>query len=100
MATAKIKRQQSFGLAVEGAIFGKPTPIILDVAGDYNFARGDVKVSVTKQVSIGDIVYRKVPTLLLPVNSSPQRAGRKMLENYIVTVCGKKGVVYFEQVPQ
>lgn len=99
MTTAKIKKQQNFGLAVEGAIFGKPTPIILDLAGDYHFARGDVKVSVTKQVSIGDVVYRKVPTLLLPVNSSPPRAGRKMLENYIVTICGRQGIVYFERVP-
>ena len=99
MTTAKIKPQRNFGLAVEGAIFGKPTPIILDIAGDYHFARGDVKVSVTKQVSIGDIVYRRVPTLLLPANSSPPRAGRRLLENYIVTVCGKQGIVYFEQIP-
>ncbi len=100
MTTAKIKPQRNYGLAVEGAIFGKPTPIILDFAGDYHFARGDVKVSVTKQVSIGDVVYRKIPTMLLPVNSSPPRAGRRMLDNYIVTICGKQGVVYFERVPE
>lgn len=99
MTTATIKKQRNYGLAVDGAIFGKPTPIILDMAGDYSFARGDVKVSTTKQVSIGDIVYRKVPTLLLPENSSPPRAGRKMLENYIITVCGPQGIVYFERIP-
>ena len=76
------------------------TPIILDVAGDYHFARGDVKVSSTKQVSMGDVVYRKVPTLLLPINHSPPRAGRKMLEKYIVTICPKAGVVYFERFPE
>ncbi|MEA2069322.1 MAG: hypothetical protein U9P12_08985 [Verrucomicrobiota bacterium] len=100
MAEAKIVGLQNYGLAVQGAIFGKPTPIILDVAGDYHFARGDVKVSSTKQVSMGDVVYRKVPTLLLPINNSPPRAGRKMLEKYIVTICPKAGVVYFERFPE
>jgi hypothetical protein len=100
MTSAKIKPLKNFGLAVEGAIFGETTPIILDIAGDYHFARGDVKVNITKQVSIGDVVYRKVPTLLLPQNSSPPRAGRKMLEKYIVTVCGKAGVVHFERIPE
>jgi hypothetical protein len=100
MTSAKIKRVQHYGLAVEGSIFGEPTPIILDFAGDYHFARGDVKVSATKQVSIGDIVYRKVPTLLLPINSSPPRAGRQMLNKYIVTICPKEGVVHFERYPE
>ena len=100
MTAAKIIKQPKYGLAVEGAIFGKSTPIILDFAGDYHFARGDVKVSSTKQVSIGDVVFRKVPTLLLPINSSPPRAGRRMLENYIVTICSREGVVYFERIPE
>ncbi|MBT8041943.1 MAG: hypothetical protein KJN98_02125 [Pontiella sp.] len=100
MTQARISPQANFGLAVEGAIFGKSTPIVLDFAGDYHFARGDVKVSSTKQVSIGDLVYRKVPTLLLPTHSSPPRAGRKMLEKYIVTLAPRQGVVYFERFPE
>ncbi|MEE9367798.1 MAG: hypothetical protein V3V05_02925 [Pontiella sp.] len=99
ISAAKIVRNPNFGLAVEGAIFGKSTPIILDFAGDYYFARGDVKVSSTKQVSLGNVVYRKVPTLLLPPNSSLPRAGRKMLEKYIITVCNREGIVYFERMP-
>ncbi len=100
MTEARIVSVPNAGLAVQGAIFGEASPIVLDTAGDYHFARGDVKVSVTKQVSIGDVVYRKVPTLLLPPNGSPPRAGRKMLEPYIVTVCPKLGVVYFERQPE
>ncbi len=99
MTTARIQKQPGFGLAVEGAIFGQSTPILLDFAGAYHFARGDVKVSQTKQVSLGEVVYRKVPTMLLPPNSSPPRAGRLMLEKYIITVCPRLGVVYFERVP-
>ncbi len=100
MTEAKIVNQPGFGLVVEGAIFGKSTPIVLDFAGDYHFARSDIKVNSTKQVSIVDVVFRKVPTLLLPVNSSPARAGRRMLENYIVTICSRAGVVYFERIPE
>jgi hypothetical protein len=100
MTEARIVNVPNAGLAVEGAIFGENTPIVLDTAGDYHFARGDAKVNVTKQVSIGEVVYRKVPTLLLPPSGLPPRAGRKMLEPYIVTVCPKLGVVYFERQPE
>ncbi|VGO15918.1 hypothetical protein PDESU_04507 [Pontiella desulfatans] len=105
MTEAKMVGLRGYGLAVEGAIFGEPTPIILDVAGDYHFIRSDVKVSKTKQVSIGDVVYRKVPTMLYPVDPTrtanpPPRAGRLMLENYLITICPKQGVVYFERFPE
>lgn len=100
MTTAKIVRVPGFGLAIEGAIFGKPTPVILDFAGDYQFARGDAKVNVTKQVRLGDIVFRQVPTLVLEPHVSPPRAGRQMLEPYIITICSAKGLVYFERPPE
>lgn len=99
MTTAKIMQLRGHGLAVEGAIDGKPLPVILDFAGNFHFARGDKKVNITTQVSLGEVVFRQVPTLLLPVHNSPARAGRQMLEPYIVTICSKKGVVYFERPP-
>lgn len=97
MAKTKIINLPNYGLAVTGAIFGDPVPILLDFAGDYHFARGDKRVGTTKQVSIGELVYRQLPTLMLPAHNSPPRAGRKMLEPYIVTICAKEGVVYFER---
>ncbi|VGO22747.1 hypothetical protein [Pontiella sulfatireligans] len=100
MTQAMIVKLPNYGLAVRGAIYGESMPILLDFAGNYNFARGDKRVTSTKQVSIGDIAFRKVPTLMLPVHNSPPRAGRKMLEEYIVTICNKKGVVYFELHPE
>lgn len=103
MTAATIVNVDKFGLAVEGAIFGEPTPIILDVAGDFYFVRSDAKVSVTKQVSLGDLVFRKVPTMLYPVdtlhNTPPPRVGRQLLKNYLITICPKRGVVYFERYP-
>jgi hypothetical protein len=100
MTTAKIINHTGHGLAIEGAIFGQSTPITLDFAGNFYFARGDVKVSTTKQVSLGDIVFRKVPTLVLPSHNAPPRAGRKMLKPYIITICSPKGLVYFERPPE
>lgn len=100
MTTAKIVPVKNHGLAIAGRLLGKPEAIILDFAGDYHFSRGDVKVSITKQVDLGDVVFRNVPTLVLPMYDAPARAGRRMLDDYIITICPKKGVVYFERFPE
>ncbi|MDF7809305.1 hypothetical protein P4E94_17805 [Pontiellaceae bacterium B12219] len=100
MSTTKILNAPGYGLVVEGAIFGEATPIVLDPAGNYHFMRGDVNVAQTKQVSLGDVVYRKVPTTLLPIKMALPRAGRLMLEDYIITICPTQGVVYFERFPE
>jgi hypothetical protein len=101
MTKARILNLPNFGLAVDGAIFDQSVPIILDIAGDYSFARSDVtEEGLTKQVSIGDLVFRSVPTLPLPEKSSPPRAGKKMLENYIITIASREGMVYFERLPE
>lgn len=97
MTTANIISASSYGLAVEGAIFGEPTPIILDIAGNYHFESSKAEAAVTEQVSLGDVVYVDVPTRLPIRGNLPPRAGRLMLEKYIITICPKKGVVYFER---
>ncbi len=97
MTTAKIVSAISYGLAVEGAIFGEPTPIILDIAGNYHFESGTAASTVTEQVSLGDVVYVNIPTRLPLRNNLPPRAGRLMLQKYILTICPNKGVVYFER---
>ncbi len=99
MTKAKIVLKKNYGLVVEGGIDGVDSPIVLDYAGDYSFARGDKRTQITRQVSIGDIVYRKVPTMLLPNNDFLPRAGRRLLDRYMITICPKEGVVYFEQYP-
>lgn len=97
MTTAKIVSAASYGLAVEGAIFGEPTPIILDIAGDYDFENSQAEAAATTQVSLGDVVYVNVPTRLPRTSNLPPRAGRLMLQKYIITICPKKGVVHFER---
>ena len=100
MTKAKIVPVRGYGLAVQGAIFGQETPILLDFAGNFSFAQSDANASTTKQVSVGDIVFRQVPTLALPIQNSLPRLGRMLLEKYIVTICNNEGVVYFERPPE
>ena len=97
MTTARIISASNYGLAVEGAIFDEPTPIVLDIAGEYYFENSEAGASATEQISLGEVVYMNVPTRL-PVRSNlPPRAGRLLLQKYIITICPKKGVVYFER---
>ncbi len=98
VATANMVNSHGHGLAIKGHVDGVTTPVILDLAGDYYFARGDVKVSVTKELDLNYLSFDHVPTLILPVHNVPPRVGRKLLAPYIITICSKKGVVYFEEL--
>lgn len=84
-------------LAVDGAIDGQSVPIVLDFAGDLAFARGDTRAAKTDQVDLGEIVYLNVPTSVLAAHDAYPRAGRNLLKKYLVTVCPRDGVVYFER---
>lgn len=97
MTSARIVSASNYGLAVEGAIFGEPTPIIIDIAGNYHFENGQAEASETDQVSLGDVVYVNIPTRLPIQRNLPPRAGRLMLQKYIITICPKQGVVHFER---
>ena len=99
-ATAKIVRAPGFGLAVKGSMDSFDLPVLLDFVGDFSFARGDVEVRSTKELLIDNLAFRDVPTLLLPPNDSFPRIGRQILQNYVVTVCPKERVVYFELRPE
>lgn len=94
---AKIVDAPGHGLAIEGQIDGKSTPIILDFAGHFSLARGDIKVATTRAVHMGHILLHDVPTLVLPAHTAPPRVGRKLLSPYLITICNREGVVYFER---
>ncbi len=97
---AHIIEAPGHGLAIEGEIDGKSTPLILDFAGDFSLARGDIKVASTRLLRLGHISLHDVPTLILPVHSAPPRIGRKLLSPYLITICNNEGVVYFESQPE
>lgn len=97
--TADMVKAPGHGLAVEGEIDGKAVPVVIDLACDYHLARGDAKVSTTSRLRVGEMTFDEVPTLLLPVHVAPPRIGRKLLESYVITICNKQGLVYFEKTP-
>jgi hypothetical protein len=97
IAMAKIVDRPGYGLAVQGYVEGEPAAIILDMAGNFSFARGDVKTKITKEVDLDLLSFDQVPTLVLPIHNSPPRVGRKLLAPYIVTICSRDGMVYFER---
>jgi hypothetical protein len=97
IGTAGISTLCRDSLAVDGSVFGTPTPIVLDFAGDFAFARGDTRAPVTQQLELGEVVFVKVPTTVLAVQDKFPRAGRQLLKQYIVTICPRQGVVYFER---
>jgi hypothetical protein len=99
MTKAKIIKKPGYGLAIEGFVDGQRTPILLDLAGNYSFARGDVKVKTTREVDLATLSFNQVPTLVLPIHDAPPRVGRKLLASYIITICNREGVVYFERPP-
>lgn len=88
------------GLVVVGSIDGEEVPVVLDFAGTYFFARSDENINTTTMVGLGEVVYVDAPTILAAEADGLPRAGNMMLSKYIVTICPRAGVVYFERPPQ
>lgn len=81
-------------LVVEGSIFGKETPVVLDLAGNYHLALPKSDDLFTRQLSFGNLVFRKIPTIRF--DGTP-RAGYKLFDGLIVTICPQESMVYFEK---
>jgi hypothetical protein len=97
--STKIIPSRSYGLVVEGSVNDEESPMIIDLAGNFSFARGDIKVAITPAIKLGSLEMLDASTLVLPLHDSPPRVGRKLLEPYLITICNKKGMVYFEKHP-
>jgi hypothetical protein len=96
--SAKILPSKHYGLVIKGGMNDQPSPIVLDLSANYHFARGDLRVTSTAAVELGDLELLDLPTLVLPFHNAPPRIGRKAFSNYLVTVCPKLGIVYFEKI--
>ncbi len=97
VGTAKIVNMPGVGLVVAGSIDGAESPILLDFAGDYNFARSDKNTQSTRQIGLGEVVYINQPTIIDSSMDNLPRAGLVMLKKYVVTICPRSGIVYFER---
>lgn len=73
-------------MAVTCSIDGEKQDVVIDIAGDFELAMENPRGGVVKQLTMGDIVFRKVEAvpafdLGLPKNGPP-RIGRQLLERY------------------
>ncbi|HBO87997.1 MAG: hypothetical protein ACJZ85_00335 [Pontiellaceae bacterium] len=96
LAKTSILDKEDEGLVIEGALFGKETEFILDLAGDYHLAHANADGMPARQLSLGELVFRKVPQASLPSQALP-RLGRYLLTDLIITICPQEGTVYFER---
>ncbi len=97
IGTANIVQVPGVGLAVEGGLSETPTAVVLDFAGNYFLARNDATINTTKMVSLGEVVYVNAPTIVGMTPDGLPRAGQRMLQRYVITICPRMGLVYFER---
>ena len=96
LAQTSIIDRENEGLVIEGALFGQKTPFILDLVGDYHLAHANADLLPARQLSLGELVFRKVPQTTLPPKVLP-RLGRYLFTDLIITICPQAGTVYFER---
>lgn len=96
LAQTSILNKQNVGLVIEGALFGEKTPFVLDLAGEYHLAHAKADRFPARQLSLGELVFRKVPQTPLPPQTLP-RLGRYLFTDLIITICPQAGTVYFER---
>jgi hypothetical protein len=88
-------------LACEGAVNGDPATILLDTGADFAFAMKEPTDAEMRQVSIGDLVFRKVPATDslqrgLGMPDYP-RIGRGLMSRFKITFDFRKKLVHFEK---
>ena len=96
IAKTSILDEENEGLVIEGALFGKKTSFVLDLAGDYHLAHANADGMPARQLSVGELVFRKIPQSVLPPKALP-RLGRSLFTDLIITICTQTGTVYFER---
>lgn len=88
-------------IAVEGAWDGEPKLFLVDTAGDFHVAASEPSEDEARQISLGDLVVRRVP-----VTDSQQRGlgllenpriGLGLLSRYRVTFDFRKKLIHFER---
>ncbi|HMP97739.1 MAG TPA: hypothetical protein PKA51_12520 [Kiritimatiellia bacterium] len=89
------------GLGVEAMVDGERMPVLIDLAGDFEFALEKPATPKLRQLTLGDIVFRQVEVdsafeLGLGM-TSPPRIGRQLLERYDLVISQKGSQLLFER---
>ncbi len=79
--------------AVRGMVAGKESLILIDPAGDFEFATDGA--AAVSSVALADDLLFTAPAVA--DSSGGTRIGARLLRNYRVTVCPQAGEVYFEK---
>lgn len=84
-----------------GSVNGEPQVLLLDSAGDFPVAMAAPPDVILDQVTIGDLVFRKVEVVAaadyrLGMTDYP-RIGRHLLSRFKVTFVPPRRVIYFER---
>ena len=54
-------------------------------------------MNTTDMIEVGEVVYVKEPTIRVATGDGLPRVGANMLRKYLITICPRAGVVYFER---
>jgi hypothetical protein len=91
-------------IAIEAVINGEKTPVILDIAGDFEVAMSTTDLTAVRQISLGDLVIRQAQVdsayELGFGRDTPVRIGRQLLERYDLVINNQGREVIFERPVQ
>lgn len=86
-------------LTVEASVESRPLPVQLDVAGDYEFSMDNPPSDVVRQISLGDLVFRRLQARdprTLGLAPGAARIGLRALSPYRLTLDNRRKMVYIE----
>ncbi len=87
-------------LIVNGEIEGRPRPILLDVAGDFEMVMDAPPADVVRHVTLGDLVFRRLAVSTprsVGVAGGPARLGLRALAPYRLTLDNRRKLAYIER---
>ncbi len=96
LGKSPILQKEEAGLVVQGSLFGSPIPVVLDLAGKFHLTLPNNDEKITRQFSMGNLVFRQIPTDRF---DGLPRVGYELLKDLIITICPQEGFVYFEHSP-
>ncbi len=95
-------KSASGALAVDAVIEGRPSALILDIAGDYELCLDNPPGDIARQVSLGDVLLRRLETRdprALGLAPGVPRLGLRALAPFRLTLDNRRKMLYIERPP-
>jgi len=101
LITSVPMREVNASIAVAGFIDGVETPFLIDSVGDFEVAMPIITPMTVQQISIGDLVLRRVsaqPASAFDLGMPDiPRIGARLLSRFVVTFDSHQKIIYFEK---